>query len=88
MKEILKYPGVDVDEYFYDPWGNSSTALQMAVRHDNPNLTKLIISYTLSAYKCHKGNSKKVISKKFRKWFHSCTCILPDYVSDGSSKEF
>ena len=42
----------------------------------------------LSAYKCHKGNSKKVISKKFRKWFHSCTCILPDYVSDESSKEF
>ena len=47
-----------------------------------------IETYTLSAYKCHKGNSKKVISKKFRKWFHSCTCILPDYVSDESSKEF
>ena len=46
------------------------------------------VTYTLSAYKCHKGNSKKVISKKFRKWFHSCTCILPDYVSDESAKEF
>ena len=47
-----------------------------------------ICTYTLSAYKCHKGNSKKVIIKKFRKWFYSCTCILPDYVSDESSKEF
>ena len=48
----------------------------------------VLVLYTPSAYKCHKGNSKKVISKKFREWFHSCTCILPDYVSDESSKEF
>ena len=47
VEEILKYPGVDVDEAFSDPWeGYFSTALQTAVRHDNLNLTKLLLNKT------------------------------------------
>ena len=44
--------------------------------------------YSLFIFKSHKSIFKKFINEKFRKWFHFCTCILPDYVPHESSKEF
>ena len=34
---------------------------------DDQTYFEVCTKYTLSAYKCHKGNFKKNISKKFRK---------------------
>ena len=71
------------------PAPNPPLSGEAQLKYENDRL-KLALAqrYTLSAYVYHNCNYKKVISKKFRKWFHSCTCILPDYVSDESSKEF
>ena len=44
--------------------------------------------YRLMHEKRDKGISRIFFSKKFRKWFNYFTCILPNYLTNKSQKEF
>ena len=44
--------------------------------------------YSLFRFKSHKSKFKNFINEKFKKRFYFSTCILPDFVSYESPKEF